>query len=131
MSNIKRAERLALVYDVLLQGINVCPPEILTPTLKEFLEPHFKTKLLYKVKNSEASSHLDMLLNQGIELTQLVKENSELKMNPAIQLLERFLSEQMVFIQSAHRSSAPSNHPASQRRNAKTYANSKLDGMFL
>ncbi|WP_459999018.1 hypothetical protein [Paradesulfitobacterium aromaticivorans] len=88
MSNIKRAGRLALAYDVLLQGIKACPPEILSPALKEFLEPNYKTKLLYKVKDSETFSRLEKILNLGAELTQ-----HHLK----IQLLERFLNEQAVF----------------------------------
>ncbi|MFZ3130141.1 MAG: hypothetical protein WA125_03325 [Desulfosporosinus sp.] len=40
MSNIKRAGRLALAYDVLLQGIKACPLEILSSEFKEVLEPH-------------------------------------------------------------------------------------------
>ena len=97
MSNIKRAGRLALTYDVLLQGIKICPLEILSPELKEFLEPNYKTKLLYKVKDTEALSRLERLLNLGAELTQLVKENLELRMRPEIQVLERFLKEQTVY----------------------------------
>ncbi len=97
MSNIKRAGRLALAYDVLLQGVKTCPLEILSPKLKEVLEPNYKTKLLYKVKDTETLSRLERLLNLGVELTQLVKENSELRMRPEIQVLERFLSEQTVY----------------------------------
>ena len=97
MSNIKRAGRLALAYDVLLQGIKACPPEILSPALKEFLEPNFKTKLLYKVKDSETSSRLENILNLDAELIQLVNVDPELKNQPKIQLLERFLKEQADF----------------------------------
>ena len=84
MSNIKRAGRLALAYDVLLQGIKACPPEILSTALKEFLVPDYKTKLLYKLKDSEAFSRLETLLNLGADLIQLAKENSELSIHPHI-----------------------------------------------
>ena len=97
MSNIKRAGRLALAYDVLLQGIKACPPEILSSALKEFLVPNYKTKLLYKVKDSEAFSRLETLFNLGADLIQLVAENPELRVHPDIQLLGRFLNEQAIF----------------------------------
>ena len=97
MSNIKRAGRLALAYDVLLQGIKACPPEILSSALKEFLVPNYKTKLLYKVKDSEAFSRLETLFNLGADLIQLVADNLELRVHPDIQLLGRFLNEQAIF----------------------------------
>ncbi|MDA8212635.1 MAG: transposase [Clostridia bacterium] len=97
MSNIKRAGRLALAYDVLVQGIKACPPEILSSALKEFLVPNYKTKLLYKLKDSEAFSRLEKLLNLSADLIELVKENPELSIHPDIQLLEQFLDEQAIF----------------------------------
>ena len=97
MSNIKRAGRLALAYDVLLQGIKACPLEILNSEFKEVLDPHYKTNLLYKLKDTEVSSRLEKLLNLGGELSQLVKDNSDLKMKPELQVLERFIKEQTVY----------------------------------
>lgn len=97
MSNIKRAGRLALAYDVLLQGIKACPQEILSSDLKEVLEPNYKTNLLYKLKDTETSSRLEKLLNLGGKLSQLVKDHLELTMRPELQLLERFIKEQTIY----------------------------------
>lgn len=97
MSNIKRAGRLALAYDVLLQGIKACPLEILSSNLLEVLAPHYKTNLLYRLKDTEASSRLEKLLNLGGELSQLVNDNLELQMRPEIQVLVRFIKEQTVY----------------------------------
>ena len=97
MSNIKRAGRLALAYDVLLQGIKACPPEILSSEFKEVLEPNYKTNLLYKLKDTKISSRLEKLLNLAGELSQLVKDNLELQMRAEIQVLVRFIKEQTVY----------------------------------
>ncbi|MFZ3100787.1 MAG: transposase [Desulfitobacteriaceae bacterium] len=97
MSNIKRAGRLALAYDVLLQGIRACPLEILSSDFKEVLDPHYKTNLLYKLKDTEVSSRLEKLLNLGGELSQLVKDNLELQRRSAIQVLVRFIKEQTLY----------------------------------
>lgn len=93
MSNIKRAGRLALAYDVLLQAIKACPPEILSSDLLEVLDSHYKTNLLYKLKDTEVSSRLETLLNLGGELSQLVKDNAELQLSSELQVLVRFLKE--------------------------------------
>jgi hypothetical protein len=97
MSNIKRAGRLALAYDVLLHGIKACPQEILSSDLLEVLAPNYKTNLLYRLKDTEALSRLEKLLNLGGELSQLVKDNLELQMLPEIQVLVRFIKEQTVY----------------------------------
>lgn len=97
MSNIKRAGRLALAFDVLLQGIKACPLEILSSDLKDVLDPHYKTILLYKLKDTETASRLEKLLNLGGELCQLVKDNLVLQERSEIQMLERFIKEQTVY----------------------------------
>ncbi|MHB1406886.1 MAG: transposase [Desulfitobacteriaceae bacterium] len=97
MSNIKRAGRLALAYDVLLQAIKACPLEILNSNLLEVLDPQYKTNLLYKLKDTETMSRLEKILNLGGELSQLVKDNLELQMRPEIQVLVRFIKEQTVY----------------------------------
>ena len=97
MSNIKRAGRLALAFDVLLQGIKACPLEILSSDLKDVLDPHYKTILLYKLKDTETASRLEKLLNLGGELCQLAKDNLVLQERPEIQVLERFIKEQTVY----------------------------------
>ena len=97
MSNIKLAGRLALAYDVLLQGIKACPLEILSSDFLEVLDPHYKTNLLYKLKDTETTSRLEKLLSLGGELTQLVKDNLELQMRSEIQVLDRFVKDQTLY----------------------------------
>ena len=97
MSNIKRAGRLALAYDVLLQGIKACPIEILKTDLLEVLDSHYKANLLYKLKDTEVSSRLEKLLNLGGELCQLVKDDLALQMLPEIKVLVRFIEEQTIY----------------------------------
>ena len=99
MANIKRAGRLALAYDVLFKGIHACPAELLSPSLKEVLEPDYKNKILYKLKNTDAPSRLGMLLNLCSQLLELAKDNEKLSTDPEIKLVERFLSEQADFDQ--------------------------------
>ncbi len=62
MSNIRRAGRLALSFDVLKQALKACPVDLLTPDLLEVLEPSFKNNLLYKVKSREVPSRLQEML---------------------------------------------------------------------
>ncbi|HCT84716.1 MAG TPA: transposase [Candidatus Margulisbacteria bacterium] len=97
MSNIKRAGRLALAYDVLLQAIKACPPEILSSDLLEVLDSHYKTILLYKLKDTEVSSRLEKLLNLGGELNRLMEDNEELQLRPELQILARFMKEQTIY----------------------------------
>ena len=97
MSNIKRAGRLALAYDVLLQAIKGCPPEILSSDLLEVLDSHYKTILLYKLKDTEVSSRLEKLLNLGGELNRLMEDNEELQLRPELQILARFMKEQTIY----------------------------------
>lgn len=97
MANIKRAGRLALAYDVLIKGIKASPAELLSASLKEVLEAGYKNKILYKLKNTEVPSRLEMLLNLCAELLKLVKDNEKLSTEPDIKLVERFLTEQANF----------------------------------
>ena len=49
------------------------------------------------MKDTEATSRLEKLLNLGGELSQLAKDNLELQKRPEIQVLERFLKEQTIY----------------------------------
>ena len=62
MSNIKKAGRLALAFDVLRRSLRKIPAEKLNESLKEALAPDFKTKMLYRVKTEEKESRLNKLL---------------------------------------------------------------------
>ena len=49
------------------------------------------------MKDTEVSSRLEKLLNLGGELSQLVKDNEELKLRPELQILARFMKEQTIY----------------------------------
>ena len=53
MSNIKKAGRLALAFDVLYKAVKSIPENHLTENLKEVLTPEFKTQTIYKSKPFE------------------------------------------------------------------------------
>jgi hypothetical protein len=94
MSNIRRAGRLALSFDVLKQAIKACPVELLTPELLEVLEPSFKKNLLYKVKSREVPSRLREMLGLCATLLTIVAQHEELQGKREIELLARFFIEQ-------------------------------------
>lgn len=94
MSNIRRAGRLSLSFDVLKQAIKACPVELLTPELLEVLEPAFKRNLLYKVKAREVSSRLQEMLQLCAALLAIVSQHEELQEKHELKLLARFFIEQ-------------------------------------
>ena len=55
------------------------PLEILSSDLLEVLAPNYKTNLLYRLKDTEALSRLEKLLNLGGALSQIVKDNLNYK----------------------------------------------------
>ncbi len=94
MSNIRRAGRLSLAYDVLYQAVKACPVEILSTELMEVTKPEFKKNLLYRVKAREISGRLHELLQLCAELTVVASNNKDLEQREELQLLARFLLEQ-------------------------------------
>jgi|GEM_PF-2893910 len=58
MPDVKRAGRLALAFDVLKQGVAVCPQELLPEDLKKVLEPTFKTEVLYRSRGQDLQARL-------------------------------------------------------------------------
>jgi hypothetical protein len=50
MSNIKKAGRISLAYDVLIKAVKAISKEKLTESLLKVLEPDFKTDILYRAK---------------------------------------------------------------------------------
>jgi hypothetical protein len=103
MSNIKLAGRISLAYDVLVNGIKVLPENLLNDALKLFLKSDYKTEFLYKLKDKDASSRIQSLIDYCAEVLQLVQGQSELKSNPAIELVKRFLTEQATFSEEQNR----------------------------
>lgn len=94
MSNIRRAGRLSLSFDVLKQAIKACPVDLLTPELLEVLEPSFKKNLLYKVKSREVPGRLQEMLGLCATLLTLVAQHEELQGKREIEILARFFMEQ-------------------------------------
>jgi len=94
MSNIRRAGRLSLAYDVLKQAARACPADLLPEELQEVLRPEFKNQLLLKVKAREVEGRLSEMLQLSAQLVQLTEEHRELQQLDAVQLLARFLMEQ-------------------------------------
>jgi hypothetical protein len=101
MSNIKKAGRLSLAYDVLIKAIKAIPEDKRTEALAKAMEPSFKTDMLYRAKAQESDSKLGMLLTLCEEALRALKSLEPSKLLPAvatkteeISLLERFLEEQ-------------------------------------
>ncbi len=94
MSNIRRAGRLALSFDVLKQALKACPVDLLTPELLEVLEPSFKNNLLYKVKSREVPSRLQEMLGLCATLLNIVAQHEKLQEEREIKVLARFFAEQ-------------------------------------
>jgi len=57
-ANIKKAGRLSLAFDVLLQAVKAIPAEMLPDFLKPVLDATFKTDVLYRSKGSEAKARM-------------------------------------------------------------------------
>ncbi|MBT9141448.1 MAG: hypothetical protein DDT30_02040 [Dehalococcoidia bacterium] len=94
MSNIKKAGRMALAYDVLIKAVNAIPENERSETLAKALDPDFRTNVLYRAKAQECDTKLAILLNLCQEalslLTSIPASASEAK------LVTRFLAEQAV-----------------------------------
>lgn len=103
MSNIKLAGRLSLAYDVLVNGIKCLPENMLNEALKIFLKSDYKIQFLYKLKDKDTLSRIQGLIDYCAEVLELVQGQPELKENPALQLIERFLTEQATFSKEQNR----------------------------
>ena len=94
MSNIKKAGRLALAFDVLRRSLRRIPLEMLSESLKEALLPDFKTKMLYRVKTEEKESRLNKLLDLCHEALTILHELPEDTTADEKRILTRLLCEQ-------------------------------------
>lgn len=99
MPNIKRAGRLSLAYDVLIQAINACPSDMLTDSFKRVIEPRFKTEILFRCKGNQIKSRLQEIITLSAELLTMTEAYPEVHNLDAIRLLQRFLGEQATFDQ--------------------------------
>ena len=93
VSNIQKAGRLALAFDVIYHAVKDSLDESLPDELKEVLTPNFKTTLLYKTKGNGLNSRLESILALGGKLLEEAAGKPWEKQT-SIDLLKRFLSEQ-------------------------------------
>ncbi len=97
MTNIKLAGRLSLAYEVLSQAVKACPPALLTESLKQMLEPEYKTKVLYRSRGSEAQKRIQQMIGLGIELIAIIEPHLDIRELNAMAILQRFINEQATF----------------------------------
>ena len=93
-SNIKKAGRISLAHDILAQAVKAIPDEKLTSTLAQVLEPGFKNKVLYRMREQEADGRLSMLLGLCGEADAILGELPDVCESDAARILHRFLDEQ-------------------------------------
>jgi len=94
MSNIKKAGRMVLAYDVLCRAIKAIPEHLQSANLQEVLGTEFKTNTIFRTKPSENSSKLDALLNLCQEAKSIMGSNETLASTDEFRVLTRFLTEQ-------------------------------------
>lgn len=94
--NIKKAGRLSLAFDVLLNVVKALPDDAVPEFLKHVPEPGFRTKILFTSKGSETKSRLGEVLTLSFRLLQYTKDNPELNERPEILILQRFMKEQTI-----------------------------------
>ena len=96
MSNIKKAGRISLAYDILFKAVKGIPQERLTDSLKKVLEPDFKTYILYKTKAEDGENRLTQLLQTLGEANEILKAYPDTANSEEARIAERFLSEQAI-----------------------------------
>lgn len=94
MSNIKKAGRMSLAYDVLVKAVKAIPKEKRTEALSKALEPDFKTDVLYRTKAQEGDSRLTLLLNLCKEALSILEVEPGMQESEEARILKRFLAEQ-------------------------------------
>jgi hypothetical protein len=95
-SNIKKAGRISLAYDVLVKAIKALPEGMRTEALNQALQADFKTDVLYRAKAEEGDSKLAMLLSLCQEALQIIDTLSGLLESGERRVLARFIDEQSV-----------------------------------
>ncbi len=93
-SNIKKAGRMSLAYDVLVKAVKVIPKEKLTDTLSKVLEPDLKTDVLHRAKAQDGDSKLTLLLNLCKEALAILETQPGMMESEEVRVVKRFLSEQ-------------------------------------
>ena len=96
MSNIKRAGRISLACDVLVQAVNAIPENKRSESLSQILEPDFKNKVLYRSKAQDGESRLSQLLSLCQEALEILEADSTLVNSDELRIIRRFLNEQAI-----------------------------------
>ena len=96
MSNIKKAGRMSLAYDVLTQAVKAIPKDKLTDSLSKVLEPSFKTDILYRSKQQDGDSKLSLLLNLCKEALDILEQQPGMLESDEVRITKRFLNEQSI-----------------------------------
>lgn len=94
MSNIKKAGRMSLAYDVLVKAVKAIPENQLTDSLNKVLEPNFRIDVLYRAKAQEGDSKLTLLLNLCQEALAILEAQPDLVASEEVRIVRRFLDEQ-------------------------------------
>jgi hypothetical protein len=94
MSNIKKAGRISLAYDILIKTIKAIPEDKRTDALKDALEPNFKTDVLYHTKMQEGDSKLTIIFNLCKDALTILTSLPNSCETEAVRLTSRFLNEQ-------------------------------------
>jgi len=81
MSNIKKAGRISLAFDVLIKAVKAIPVEI-------------RTEILFYAKSIENDTKLTLILNLCNEALILLKTVLNDAVSKEIKILERFIKEQ-------------------------------------
>ena len=96
MSNIKKAGRISLAYDVLVKAIKEMPDNIRTGKFLKVLEPGFKTDVLYRSKAEEGDGKLTIILTLCKEAVAALETQPGVAGSEGLRIAKRFVSEQSV-----------------------------------
>jgi len=94
MSNIKKAGRVSLAYDVLVKVAKKIPKEKRTGEEEALLSPTFKQETKYKAKSSETESKLTILLRHCQAVLKRLEGMPEAGAEDETRILKRLLAEQ-------------------------------------
>jgi hypothetical protein len=94
MSNIKKAGRLSLAYDVLIKAVKAIPEGVRPESLAGALEPRFKTDVLYLTKAPEAEGKLAVILGLCSEAAKILGALPGMAESDELRIVERFLTDQ-------------------------------------
>jgi len=96
MSNIKKAGRMSLAYDVLIRAVKAIPAESITEELAKALGGKFKTDVLYRSKSEDYDGKLAMLLTLCNKALLILEDDPDTRGSEEAEIAKRFLSEQSV-----------------------------------